>query len=65
MEDHIPSNFTIISNDEEDSQKLLDAETGEIILEGDFCHNGIYARIAGFLQCMDYFGYAYTCNRDE
>lgn len=60
MENHIPSIFTIITDSEfEESKKLVDAETGEIVLEGDYYHDHIENQIDGFLQCMDYFGYPY------
>lgn len=59
METHIPSIFTIITNSEDETQILVDAETGEIILTGDYYHDHIEDQIAGFFQCMDYFGYPY------
>lgn len=60
MENHIPSIFTIITDSEfEESKKLVDAETGEIVLEGDYYHDHIENQIDGFLHCMDYFGYPY------
>lgn len=62
MENHIPSKFVIIDNEEEESKKLVDEETGEIILERDSYHEKIGSQIEGFLKCMDYFGYVYTCN---
>ena len=65
MTNHIPSNFVIISNEEEESKKLVDAETGEIILEGDAYHDKIDEQIEGFLYCMDYFGYEYSCKLNE
>lgn len=52
MENHIPSIFTIIANEEEETQILVDAETGEIIQEGE-------KEISGFLHCMEYFGYPF------
>lgn len=66
MENHIPSVFTIITDSEfEESKKLVDAETGEIVLEGDYYHDKIDEQIVGFLHCMDFFGYPYTLEKSS
>ena len=62
---HVPCNFTIVTDEENETSQLIDVDTGEIILSGDYYHDHIDDRISGFLQCMDFFNYTYTCRPIE
>lgn len=47
---------------EEDAVKmqLIDKDTGEIILEGDYYHNHIQEQVNTFFKTLDYFDFPYV-----
>lgn len=56
---HIASNFKVLKGECEDERFLVDADTGEIILQGDYYHDKIESMIKGFREALDFFGYSY------
>lgn len=57
---------TTYAGDEEDEPyfQLIDADTGEIIIEGDQYHDEMPSLISGFFRALDYFDYPYQCERE-
>lgn len=62
---HIPSNFKVVEGGHIEEKILLDADTGEVILQGDYYHDKIDEMLEGFKFAMDFFGYAYTWENAE
>lgn len=58
----VPGNFLVIegTQEQEEYQMLIDADTGEIIMQGDDYHDKIAYQIQGFFKALEFFDYPYN-----